>query len=207
MTARKRDRQKGRRSAGSYAALPHAVLECENFRNCSGTGIKLLLDLTCQYRGKNNGDLAPALVRWGPAPEAKARALRELVHYGLLVQTKHGSRGTPSLYAITWQAIDHCEGKLEVGATQVAPGTWQEARSRYDDEKAPRSTVDAVGRPSNSVRKNQLRKPKISASEIEAGGSFEPAPSFGNRSYRRGFGENAASETEHLYRSTKRGEI
>ncbi|TDK26175.1 hypothetical protein E2F46_06145 [Luteimonas aestuarii] len=188
MSARKRNRQKGRREGGSFLAIPHAVLESENWKRCSGTAAKLLIDIAGLYRGKNNGDLAPALIK-RPASEAKVRALRELVHYGLLVQTKHGGLGMPSLYALTWHAIDHCGGHLEVAATTTAPGFWREERPKF----VPPET------------RKPLRKSNKPASIFEAGTSVEEEHRFGNRTFKRGFSTNAASETEHLSRSTNGG--
>lgn len=135
-SARKALRQKGRREAGSFVLIPHVVLDSPNYRRCSGTAIKLLIDLVRQYRGNNNGDLAPSLVRDGPAHQAKAKALRELVHYGLLVQTKHGGLGMPSLYGLTWCAIDHCRNKLEMGATVKPLGYWKDEAPDFEDARA-----------------------------------------------------------------------
>lgn len=131
--AGKRLRQKGRREGGAFVLIPHAVIDSSNFRRCSGTAVKLLIGLVRQYRGNNNGDLAPALVPNGPAHQAKAKALRELVHYGLLVKTKHGGLGMPSLYALTWCAIDPCRNKLEVSATLKPPGDWKSEVPDFHD--------------------------------------------------------------------------
>jgi hypothetical protein len=121
-------------------------MDSRNYRRCSGTAIKLLVDLARQYRGNNNGDLAPALVRDGPAHQAKAKALRELVHYGLLVQTKHGGLGMPSLYAVTWQPIHHHKTRcLEVAATTTAPGHWKEVAPDFDEsQKKPRLKISVA---------------------------------------------------------------
>jgi len=186
MSARKRLRQKGRREGGGFVAVPFAVMESENWRRCSATGIKLLMDLACQYRGRNNGDLAPSLVKWGPASETRVRALRELVHYGLLIQTKHGGLGMPSLYALTWHAIDHCDGKLEVLATDRASGDWKDARAAYAPQKSAAS----------------LRKSKEPASKIEAATPVTAPPRFENRTFAAGFGDGPASKIEHLSRNT-----
>lgn len=56
--ARNRERMKGRRStSGSLSALPHAYFQSEQYARLSARAVKLLVDLSCQYRGKNNGDL------------------------------------------------------------------------------------------------------------------------------------------------------
>lgn len=133
-------RQKGRRESGPFLALPHAVMDSRNYRRCSGTAIKLLVDLARQYRGNNNGDLAPALVRDGPAHQAKAKALRELVHYGLLVQTKLGGLGMPGLYALTWRPIDNHKTKfLDVAATTKPPGCWKDDAPDFKDARAKKA--------------------------------------------------------------------
>lgn len=140
---RKLLRQKGRRESGSFVAIPHVVMDSPNYRRCSGTAVKLLLDLARQYRGNNNGDLAPALVRDGPAHQAKAKALRELVHYGLLVQTKHGGLGMPSLYALTWYAIDNHKTKfLEVAATMKPPGHWKVEEPDFSEARTKKCKAE-----------------------------------------------------------------
>jgi hypothetical protein len=136
MKPRSRPRHKGRRESGTFTAIPHAVQDCANWRQCSGTGIKLLLDLARQYNGRNNGDLSAALSLLRPfgwnSPDTVGNALRELRHYGFLLLTRQGGLHGPSLYALTWQAIDDCGGKLTCAhATNVAPGTWKESREPF----------------------------------------------------------------------------
>ena len=58
--ARDRIKAKGRRDLGSFFALPHAVLEHENYTRSSPKAVKLLIDLGAQYKGNNNGDLCAA---------------------------------------------------------------------------------------------------------------------------------------------------
>lgn len=131
----KRPRQKGRREAGNFVALPQSVMDSPNWQRCSGTAIKLLLGLARQFRGNNNGDLSPSTVKGRPAHQAMAKALRELCHYGLLLKTKHGGLGIPSLYALTWYSIDHCGGKLEVSRTDKPPGDWKEEKPSFKPTK------------------------------------------------------------------------
>ena len=40
------------------------------------------------------------------------RARQELVYYGFIELTRQGGLGCCSLYAITWEGIDHCNGKI-----------------------------------------------------------------------------------------------
>lgn len=130
--ARSRARHKGRREHGTFAAIPHAVMDSPAWRLCSGTAIKLLCDLARQYRGNNNGDLcAAAAIVPGYAPETRTRALRELRHYGLLLLTRQGGLHGPSLFALSWNAIDDCGRRLEVAPTVTPPGDWKGAKVAY----------------------------------------------------------------------------
>lgn len=127
---RSRQKHKGRREGGTFLSFPHAVMDSPNWRHCSATAIKLLCDLTRQYNGRNNGDLCATLSVLRPrgwkSPETLANAHRELEHYGLIILTRQGGLFIgPSLYALSWQSIDECQGKLDVSATKVAPGTWK----------------------------------------------------------------------------------
>ena len=54
---------KGRREAGRFAAIPHAIINSPNFQKANGYAIKLLIQMAEQLRfekgggTKNNGDL------------------------------------------------------------------------------------------------------------------------------------------------------
>lgn len=135
MQGKKLLRTKGRRYAGKVTLFPYAVEISENWQKCGGTAIKLLHFLAAQYNTTNNGDLsAPLSAKPGgiTSGETLSRALRELEHYGFIVKARQGGLGFPSLYAITWHAIDRCSGKLEIPATTTAPGTWKEARPKFN---------------------------------------------------------------------------
>jgi hypothetical protein len=135
MNRRNRAKSKGRRESGNFTAIPHAVQESPNWRHCSGTAIKLLCELARQYRGHNNGDLCAALTILKPrgwsSPDTVTWALRELVHYGLIVLTRQGGLNRASLYAVTWLAIDDCGGKLDCEPTRVPGGEWKHERARF----------------------------------------------------------------------------
>lgn len=127
---RSRLKTKGRREGGSFVLFPHAVMDSPNWRRCSATAIKLLCDLARQYNGRNNGDLTAALSTLRPrgwsSPETLTNAYRELLHYGLILLTRQGGMHACSLYALTWQPIDECGGKLDCNATSVPPGDWKQ---------------------------------------------------------------------------------
>ncbi len=108
--AHKRWKDKGRCESGNYIGTPHAIQDCPNWAAYSGTAVKMLDTLARQFNGKNNGDLCAALSvlkRYGwKSDDTVFWALRELRHYGLIVLTRQGGLHAPSLFALTWCAID-----------------------------------------------------------------------------------------------------
>ena len=111
---------KGRRgSGGSFAALPHEYFQSPQYARLSPRAVKLLIDVYCQYRGNNNGDLTAtwSLMRprgWTSKSQLQ-KALDELEQSGWLLRTRQGTINMPSLYAVTFRGIDPCEGKLDAG--------------------------------------------------------------------------------------------
>ena len=88
------------------------------------------IDLGYQYNGYNNGDLCASLSvmrkRGWNSNQQLAKALKELLERNLIVQTKQGGLNLgPNLYAITWQPINECNGKLDVNPTTVAPRSFR----------------------------------------------------------------------------------
>lgn len=153
MSAKSLAKLKGRRERGGFILIPHAVMDSAAWKQCGGTAIKMLCALARQFNGRNNGDLcAAASVVPGFAPETRTRALRELRHYGLLTLTRQGGLYGPSLYALTWFAIDQCAGKLEVSATRIPPGDWKGDKPRF--------------KPS-ITKKMPLRNPKRTATDSD----------------------------------------
>jgi hypothetical protein len=147
----RRDRVTGRKESGSFLGLPHAVLECRNFRLLSAHAVKLLVDLGASYRGNNNGDLCMTWKLMQPrgwkSRETLDRARRELLHFGFIELTRQGGLHSPSLYALTWKPVDACKGKLDVAPTSVASGLWREAkppmpgRERHRNGTTPNTPV------------------------------------------------------------------
>ena len=111
---------KGRRgSGGGFSALPHEYFQSQEYARLSPRAVKLLIDMYCQYRGNNNGDLTAtwSIMRrcgWTSKSQLK-KALDELERTGWLLRTRQGSINAPTLYAVTFRGIDHCGGKLETG--------------------------------------------------------------------------------------------
>lgn len=117
--ARTREKSKGRRDTGRHLQLPHTLLQCEDFRSLSGAALKVFLHLAAQFNGKNNGDLSATLgdVRTSGVRSSSTltAAIAELQQKNLIVCTRAGRFMKPggrcALYAMTWKAVDDCQGK------------------------------------------------------------------------------------------------
>jgi len=130
MSTRTRERAKGRRNnAGSYSALPHDVFQSPQWGALSPRAAKLLIDVYCQYRGTNNGDLIASWsvmrkVGWTSKSQL-AKSLAELEATRWLLRTRQGDINKPTLYAVTFKGIDHCGGKLEIQADPKPSHAWK----------------------------------------------------------------------------------
>ncbi len=127
--ARSRIKAKGRKERGSFIAVPKQILESPQYASLSAWSVKLLIDIYAQYNGKNNGDLAAAWSMMNPkgwkSKGTLSRSVNQLLKTGFLIQTRQGGKHKASLYAVSFQAIDECGGKLEIASTAVAPATWK----------------------------------------------------------------------------------
>ena len=114
-----------------FLHLHRPLLEEPDFIALKGNSIKLLIDLGAQYNGRNNGDLCAAMTvmrkRGWTSNQQLSKALAELLERNLIMQTRQGGLNAgPNLYAITWQPIHECGGKLDVPATTTSPRTFSD---------------------------------------------------------------------------------
>lgn len=120
---------KERRESGGFAAIPHCLLESPLFIGLSAHAIKLLMDLATQYKGYNNGDLTIAWTvmekRGWKSRETLNKARKELLQTALIEITRTGDRRRPHLYALTFFAVDECNGKLDVKPTERPSSAWR----------------------------------------------------------------------------------
>jgi hypothetical protein len=110
-------------------SLPHSVLKHPAFATLTPRATKLLIDLATQYRGKNNGDLSMPLSQmrnrgWNSSDQLQ-KAKNELIERGFIAVSRQGGRNKCSLYAVTWQPIDDCKGKLDINSTYKAQNLWK----------------------------------------------------------------------------------
>ncbi len=127
--ARTREQIKGRKSNGSFAALPHHIIHSEQYALLSAYAVKLLVDLFGQFNGRNNGDYTAAwsiMCKRGWVSKATMyKALNQLIQHGWIVKTRQGGRKICSLYGVTWLAINECDGKLDIKPTRTPANTWK----------------------------------------------------------------------------------
>lgn len=144
--AHTRSKSKGRADSGTFAQLPHVVMDSESFRGLRPSALMVLMCLLRQYRGNNNGDLSAEFSRaqgWGIGSKTTlTKALSELQKRNLIQRTREGRFINPgaccALYAITWKPIDECEGKLEVSSTATAPRKFSLERAKHPVQKLDR---------------------------------------------------------------------
>lgn len=118
-----------KREPGGFVALPFALLRSQSFATLGPHAVKLLFDLLQQYNLRNNGDLSMSFEkgmrpRGWKSKQTLNKARQELLDRGFIIITRQGGLHQCSLYAVTFFAIDHCEGKLEVSATRSPLGLW-----------------------------------------------------------------------------------
>lgn len=124
MSAQSSRGKKGSRAP--FFAIPNTVTSHPDFATLSGNAVKLLVAMGTAYKGKNNGDLSCAMAlmkRYGFKSNATlTRATRELVDKVFIIQTRVGGLNAgPHLYALAWNIIDDCKGKLDVPPTSRPP--------------------------------------------------------------------------------------
>lgn len=124
-----RQKVKGRRESDTFLKLDHRVIHSDEFRRLSGGAVKLLVEISGQYRGTNNGDMTTAWnvmkERGWKSRDTLGRAQRELERGGWIIRARQGGRNRPTLWALSFRAIDECNGKLDIGSTRTPPNDWR----------------------------------------------------------------------------------
>lgn len=103
------------RDGGQFLAVPHVVLDSPGWAQAGHTARSLLIDMACQYTGKNNGRLVATLdclsKRGWKSPGVIVQARQELIACGLLIEVRKG--GFPNLsawHALSWLGLDQTMG-------------------------------------------------------------------------------------------------
>lgn len=119
-----------KRDGDSHIGVPHCVLNGAAYVGLNAHARMLLWDLAAQYRGNNNGDLCLAfkLMKprgWKSEPTLN-KAKRALLEAGLIVEARKGARPNKcALIALTWYALDNCDGKLDISAQSFPRGAYK----------------------------------------------------------------------------------
>lgn len=121
---------KEKRDGESHIGVPHCVLNSAAYLGLNAYARMLLWDLAAQYRGNNNGDMCMAWKLMKPrgwkSEETLSKAKLELLEARLIVETRKGARPNKcSLFALTWYALDDCDGKLDMSARSFPRGAYK----------------------------------------------------------------------------------
>lgn len=125
----------GRAATNQFLKLTRSVYNSDNFKKLSAKAIKLLIDIAIQYNGYNNGDLQasfePMKKRGWNSSATLNVAKRELEYYGFIELTRQGCLGRCSLYAVAWESIDECKGKIDCKPTKTPSMGFLESRKLF----------------------------------------------------------------------------
>jgi len=127
------DRMKGRRQQGSFSVLPHNVFQSDEYAELTHRARSCLIDLVCQFRGANNGDLTGAWSimqkRGWTSKQQLSEAIKELLARGWIILSRRSTkRRQPNLYALTWLGVDKCGDKLDIAPGMASVGIWRRDR-------------------------------------------------------------------------------
>ncbi len=135
--------------------MPQIVLNSDQFARVSPAAIKLLLDLLAQYRGDNNGRLSMTwdhMHRRGwKSRDTLAKARRELIDGGWIVQTVQGGLHQPSRYAVTFYALDSSPD-LEMTTAAYPRGAWAQSPEKRERHHAGRANSPGIDTPGVRIR-------------------------------------------------------
>jgi len=124
-------KSKTRKTKGRFLMLTYEVTSSDPFKALSAYAVKPLIDMGQQYNGKNNGDITATWSymkkRGWKSRDTLNNKIKELIDAGFIEKTRQGGKHQCCLYAITWEAIHECGGKLDVKKTRVASRLWKKA--------------------------------------------------------------------------------
>lgn len=145
LMSRRHPRRKS--GGGRFAYLPLNVLNEPAVTTLSHAAHRVLVLLTAQYNGYNNGALG-LTVEQAKKQNVKSnntlyRALASLEERGLIEQTYPASRvpPRPTMYALTWRAVDDTEYS---GATRTPSRTFTNWKPPKPRPKQPRNRLRVV---------------------------------------------------------------
>jgi hypothetical protein len=110
-----KSKKDGNRDGIGFVALPWVVLDCAAFIRLSHPAKSLLIEISRQFVGNNNGSLLASYrylrTRGWTSADTITRAKKELLAAGLIHETVKGHRpNKASWYAVTWRGLDKLKG-------------------------------------------------------------------------------------------------
>lgn len=166
--ATSRVRAKGRRDQRTFVKAYRDILESPEYAALSSGAVKLLLDIYSQYRGFNNGDLIVAFTLmktkgWG-SKRALYRARDELLDRRFIIPTRRRINRKVDLFAVTFERIDECSGKLDCKETDAPSNDWKVNHLREKNiqmrsesckrEKVKKKTQECETKPELGAKRN-----------------------------------------------------
>lgn len=125
---------------GNFVSLPKDVITCPNFQKMAkhSKAYLLLLQLAEQFNGKNNGDLSCAFSvlrnKGWTSNDTLSRMRKCLLHYGFITETRAGGRNQCSLFALAWESIDPCDGKIDVHPTTYPSRKYAKEKEEWTEK-------------------------------------------------------------------------
>lgn len=131
---RRKSKGSSGREGGRFIALPCVVMESEAYKGLSHPAKALLLEITYQFHGDDNGRLLCSRAYLRPRGWKSAsvidKAKRELIEAGFIHETVKGHRpNKASWYAVTWQTLDKLDGYDEGAAKTFVRGAYRKNES------------------------------------------------------------------------------
>ena len=121
--------KKKNKNIESFLSLPHILLNSVAYSKLSAHAVKLLIDISAEFRGVNNGDLSATFnslkkKNWHSKGTLN-KAIKELKEFGFIEVSRQGGRNKCSLYALTFRPINICKGKLDIKHTDKPSNLWK----------------------------------------------------------------------------------
>ena len=156
-----------------FIPLPRRVLESPEFSMLSPTETKLIIDMLSMCNGKNNGDLCITFSmmkeRGWKSKSSLDKATKSLLEKKFILLTRKGRAISkyPNLYALSFFAIDECNGKLdEAIKTTIRPSdSWKEKKV-IDIKQAQKNKRKSDAKKERMNAKTQLERNDLSEAEI-----------------------------------------
>lgn len=148
-----------KRDGKQFVLLPRVVLESPGYRQAGHAARSMLIDITMQYTGHNNGKLVACAKYVEPigwtSNATVLRAVRELLACGLLIETRKGARPNKAAwFALSWLDLDQGQG------LDIDPKLYRRGEYMRPDKPVP------VGGSKRTEKATEARK--LAASEKRA---------------------------------------